>query len=337
MKRFIQLALLCGAMASTVCGQQTSGSADAGNLTGHVTDSTGYVLSGANVVVRSDGTFVANAQTDRNGNFSFHGAAGPYDVTISHQGFATLTVPQKAFSANEPAVFKLLGGLAVVHHTVREGADRTSSWEQGVLVQGGVGLQDRSDFSFTMVGGHLGKVLTRDYFAGKWFQGNGEYAVEVFPFWQSYTPTFLKIKCPVNVFSSVECSKPFTTGGTYTGASITPIILRWNMTHQKRLMPWVQGAGGVLWTNHKYPAIGDLNAADPTQTGPAANSSVWNFTPQFGVGAHYFVKPRQSVDFSANAIHISSASLGDKNPGVNASVQFSIGYSWWGSRMMLMR
>ena len=37
----------------------------------------------------------------------------------------------------------------------------------------------------------------------------------------------------------------------------------------------------------------------------------------------------RSIDFSANAVHVSSASLGDKNPGVNASVQFTIGYSWW--------
>jgi hypothetical protein len=48
-----------------------------------------------------------------------------------------------------------------------------------------------------------------------------------------------------------------------------------------------------------------------------------------GVGFHYFLRPRRSIDFSANAVHISSASLGDKNPGVNASVQFSVGYTWW--------
>jgi hypothetical protein len=56
---------------------------------------------------------------------------------------------------------------------------------------------------------------------------------------------------------------------------------------------------------------------------------VFNFTPQFGVGVHYFLHGDRSIDFGANAIHISSASLGDKNPGVNASVQFSLGYSWW--------
>src|SRR6185312_14737178 len=110
--------------------------------------------------------------------------------------------------------------------------------------------------------------------------------------------------------------------------SITPIILRWNFTGTRHISPWIQGAGGALWTNHKYPAFGGepLSLAND---GPSADSSVWNFTPQFGVGFHYFLRPRRSIDFSANAVHISSSSLGDKNPGVNASVQFSIGYTWW--------
>jgi lipid A 3-O-deacylase len=204
----------------------------------------------------------------------------------------------------------------------------SNGWEYGALVQGGVGLQDRTDFSFFMVGGHLGKMLTSEIGTGL-FKGNFEYAVEIFPFWQSYTPKFPRIKCPAGATSALQCSAPYTVGGKYTGASITPIILRWNLTHGDRFMPWVQGAGGVLWTNHKYPAVGNLNPLDPTQTGPGADTSVWNFTPQFGVGAHYFLRPRRSVDFSANAVHISSASLGDKNPGVNTSVQFSVGYSWW--------
>ena len=176
-----------------------------------------------------------------------------------------------------------------------------------------------------MVGGHVGKVLTQEMGTGR-FRGDFEYAAEVFPFWQSHTPTFQRINCTgVNV----GCSAPYTVGGTYTGVSITPIQMRWNFTHGKRLMPWVQAAGGVVWTNHKYPAVGDLDPTDPSQTGPAADTSVWNFTPQGGVGFHYFLKPRRSVDFSVNGVHISSASLGDKNPGVNVSLQMSVGYTWW--------
>jgi lipid A 3-O-deacylase len=216
---------------------------------------------------------------------------------------------------------------------VQDAASR--DWEYGVLAQGGFGVtEDRGGFKFFMLGGHAGRVLTPQVGSGL-LKGDFEYAAEVFPFWQSYTPKFEKASCFPNpqpgtsfIGPGLYCSPLYTVGGTFTGVSITPIILRWNFTHGKRWMPWVQGAGGVLWTNHKYPAFGsgELSLAN---NGPDANTSVWNFTPQFGVGTHFFVKPQRSIDFSANAVHISSASLGDKNPGVNASVQFSVGYSWW--------
>jgi hypothetical protein len=201
--------------------------------------------------------------------------------------------------------------------------------EMGVLVQSGVGLtEDRNSFKFLMAGVHAGKVLTGNFLPGP-LHGNFEYAVEVFPFWQSYTPKFQRAQCHATPGSdSFSCSPLYTVGGTFSGVSITPIILRWNFTGTGRISPWIQGAGGVLWTNHKYPAFGGppLNLAND---GPNSDPSVWNFTPQMGVGFHYFLRPRRSIDFSANAVHISSASLGDKNPGVNASVQFSVGYTWW--------
>ena len=200
-------------------------------------------------------------------------------------------------------------------------------WEYGVFIQGGVGLtEDRDNFRFFMAGVHLGKVLTPALGHGL-FRGNFEYAVEVMPFWQSYTPSFQRANC-VAVGTGISCSNYFATGGMYTGASITPIILRWNFVHGKRFMPFAQGAGGSLWTNHKYPAFGSplLTLAND---GPGTDASVWNFTPQGGVGFHYFMNAKHSIDFGANAVHISSASLGDRNPGVNASVQFSLGYTWW--------
>lgn len=206
----------------------------------------------------------------------------------------------------------------------------SARWEYGAFAQGGLGTADRDNFRFLELGGHLGRILTPEIGPGV-LKGNFEYAVELIPFWQSYTPQFQRIKCTgiYNGFSGNGCSAPYTVGGTYTGASITPIILRWNFTSGQKFVPWMQGAGGVIWTNHKYPAIGNLNPNDIASNGPAADTSIWNFTPQFGVGAHYFVNPRHSIDFAADAIHISSASLGDKNPGVNASVQFRVGYTWW--------
>jgi lipid A 3-O-deacylase len=198
----------------------------------------------------------------------------------------------------------------------------TRPWEFGPFFQGGVGVSDRSDFSFTSAGMRLGKVIT-DAHLGSIFRGQFEYAGELMPYWQSFTPApHLQETTYIYEGETGSALLPYN-GGTFTGVSITPIILRWNLTPRKRIAPWVQGAGGLVWTNHKFPP--DIIVPEGTPGG----TSVWNFTPQFGVGFHYFVKPRQSITFAANAIHISSASLGDRNPGVNASVQFQIGYTWW--------
>jgi hypothetical protein len=218
--------------------------------------------------------------------------------------------------------------MSVPDSPVQQIASEKRPLEYGVLAQGGVGLtEDRDGFRLIMAGAHLGKVLTPVVGKG-FFRGQFEYAGEFFPFWQSYTPVFQRANCAATPQPGLYCSPYFTTGGTYTGVSITPIMLRWNFMRGKRFMPWAQGAGGLLWTNHKYPAFGSP-VLSLSQDGPATETSVFNFTPQGGVGFHYFVKQRRSIDFSANGVHISSASLGDKNPGINASVQFSLGYTWW--------
>jgi lipid A 3-O-deacylase len=212
----------------------------------------------------------------------------------------------------------------------------------GVMTQGGFGVtEERDSFHFFMAGVNAGKVLTPTVGKGI-LRGNFELGVEFFPLWQSYTPVMQRQNCvPVSSGSKTfMCSGYFNVGGTFTGLSITPDVMRWNFAGTPHWSPWIQGAGGLVWTNHKYPAFGGPPAYPPgsiVQTpgssignnGSNDNTSVWNFTPQFGVGTHYFVRQNRSFDFGANAIHISSASLGDKNPGVNASVQFTLGYSWW--------
>lgn len=227
----------------------------------------------------------------------------------------------------------LVGGRPELH---------AGALDLGVVTQGGLGVTDnRGGFRFFMVGVHAGKILTPNFGPGV-LHGNFEYAAELFPFWQSYTPLATRQNCVTvtsQVFAGVQqasCSAPFSIGGTYTGVSLTPTIFRWNFVGSYRLVPWIQGAGGVIWTNHKYPPFGGppissggLSLSTLGNNGPGADTSVWNFTPQFGVGLHYFTRPTRSIDFGANAVHISSASLGDKNPGVNASVQFTLGYTWW--------
>ncbi len=228
--------------------------------------------------------------------------------------------------------------LSFTSASAQEGLTKPSAaalpLEFGALVQGGVGVtQDRSDFKFLMAGIHAGKVLTGNHGSGL-LRGNFEVAAELFPFWQSYTPKMQKASCfptPQPGTFGVPgdyCSANYTIGGTFSGITATPVILRWNFAGTHRLTPWAQGAGGLLWTNHKYPAFGNTDHS-LANNGPNADASVWNFTPQGGVGLHYFFTPNRSIDFGANAVHISSASLGDRNPGVNASIQLNVGYTWW--------
>jgi hypothetical protein len=99
----------------------------------------------------------------------------------------------------------------------------------GVLVQSGVGVtEDRDGFKFFMAGVRLGKVLSANHGPGL-LHGNFEYGGELFPLWQSYTPYMQRQNCVYitgSLGTETSCSAPFTIGGTFTGISLTPIILR---------------------------------------------------------------------------------------------------------------
>jgi hypothetical protein len=200
------------------------------------------------------------------------------------------------------------------------GEERASKgWEFGPFFNAGAGVGDRSDYKFIWTGFQVGKPITPVLHAGP-LSGQFELVGEVIPFFQAYTPA------PHDV-SGIVGGEPVTElvgGGTFTGASIAPVIFRWNFaTRSKRIQPWFQAKGAVLYTTHKFPP--DVEVVHGTPGG----TSVWNFMPQGGVGFHYFVQPKRSLDFGLNAVHISSASLGDKNPGVNASLQVQVGYTFW--------
>lgn len=197
------------------------------------------------------------------------------------------------------------------------------SWEFGPFVNWGTGLGNRDNFKFLMAGVQGGKVLTPVIHAGI-LSGQFQLGANIMPLWQAYTPApheadFL-YPCPTGTCYFVGPEG----GGTYHGVSITPVILRWNfLTHSGRFQPWFQGAGGLIYTTHKFP---------PDQLvphGTPGGTSVFNFSPQGGAGVHYFIRPKRSIDVELNAVHISSASLGDRNPGVNASLQLQFGYTFW--------
>jgi len=199
-------------------------------------------------------------------------------------------------------------------------------WEYGPFVNWGSGIGNRSSYKFLWSGAELGKVMTPVIHAGI-FSGQFQYAGNIMPLWQAYTPAahMQQTTCVTTAGVKYSCTLPFG-GGTYYGVSVTPVIFRWNFaTSSRRIQPWFQAAGGLIYTTHKFPP----NLLTNQSLGVNGGTCVWNFTPQGGGGIHYFLRPKRSIDLGVNAVHISSASLGDHNPGVNASVQVQVGYTFW--------
>ncbi|MGA2887052.1 MAG: acyloxyacyl hydrolase [Terracidiphilus sp.] len=205
------------------------------------------------------------------------------------------------------------------------------SWEYGPFINWGTGVGDRSDFKFLWGGFQLSKPLSPVVHAGI-LSGQFEYGGNIMPFWQAYTPpphdaSYTCINAATK--QPYSCLLP-VGGGTFRGVSLTPVIFRWNfLKSTRRVQPWFQAAGGLIYTTHKFPPN---VLSTPTVNGVPGidgGTCVWNFSPQGGIGIHYFTRAKRSIDVGINAVHISSASLGDRNPGVNASVQIQVGYTFW--------
>jgi lipid A 3-O-deacylase len=192
-------------------------------------------------------------------------------------------------------------------------------WELGPLVNVGFGVADRAGYYFFAPGFEVGRNLTPVLHAGP-LSGRFEFGGNILPLWQAYTPSPHTQVVPAG---NTQITQNIG-GGTFTGVSITPVVFRWNFaTASPRFTPWFQAAAGVVYTTHKFPPTVEVPEGTPGGT------SVFNFRSGGGLGLHYFTRPRRSIDFLLSAEHISSASLGDKNPGVNASLQLQLGYTWW--------
>lgn len=199
-------------------------------------------------------------------------------------------------------------------------------WEWAPFVNYGNGLGNRDQFKILSAGVELGKIMTPVIPLG-FATGQFQLAGNIMPLWQAYTPAphDQLYTCQDPSGNIVPCILP-TGGGTFYGVSLTPLILRWNLlSHSRRWQYWVQGAGGLIYTTHKFPP----NILSNPAAGIDGGTSVWNFSPQGGGGVHYFLRSKRSIDLGINAVHISSASLGDRNPGVNASIQVQVGYTFW--------
>ena len=202
-------------------------------------------------------------------------------------------------------------------------------WQLGAFVQGGFPPEYRITTSES--GGHgvyfdlelqlfsagfeAGKQ-TRRFEGPRPLRGRGETMLEIMPFWLARYPAQT-----VTFQGTADTVAPtgYISGEGFHGASVTPFLLRWNFSQRDsaRVVPWAQLGGGLLWTNHKFPYS------------YFGSTSVINFTPQVGAGINIFNRPKHSINLAMKAIHISNASLGDHNPGLNQTLQFSLGYSWW--------
>ena len=98
------------------------------------------------------------------------------------------------------------------------------------------------------------------------------------------------------------------------GGSFKPLIWQWNFSSGHKIAPYVAAAGGIVFTKSNVP--------------PGDTSQV-NFTPQAVAGTRLFVKPRSALFFEGSLGHLSSASLGNHNPGYNVTLVFTVGYTWF--------
>lgn len=164
------------------------------------------------------------------------------------------------------------------------------AWELQPFVGGGTGLGHADSTQFLIVGGRVGKIVTGDHLRG-WARGNFELAMDLMPLYLVMQP-----------------------GGPVYGASFKPAIFQWNFVGGRKVAPYALIAGGVLFT---------------TSNVPPGNTSYVNFTPQAALGFHFFTRPKRAWDFEIQGVHHSNASLGHLNPGLNASLLFTLGYSWF--------
>ncbi len=194
----------------------------------------------------------------------------------------------------------------LAHSTFQNGRVEVGPW-----VGGGVGLGASSDWKFFNAGLRLGKVLTDEIGTGP-LRGNFEFNGDIIPVYMVWQPEAIAFPIPDQPGKIIYG----LTGRRQRvyGYSFNPVVLTWNFTRGKRIVPFFSAEGGLLVTRKDVPYPDTSNV---------------NFTPGGAFGAHFLVKQNRAITVSGHVTHISNASLGDHNPGVNASIQFRIGYTWF--------
>jgi len=166
---------------------------------------------------------------------------------------------------------------------------RTPGWNKGIFVGGSTSFANTPSAQTFLAGARFGRVFTHELGKNA-LRGSFEMAVDIIPI------------------------NEFWIGGTaqYAGA-INPFIAKWNFTGGKTVSPYLAAVGGVVFSSSNLPP---------------GNTSQVNFTSGPELGAQWFRNSKNCIDFAVKIYHLSNASIGTKNPGINGAVQFMVGYTW---------
>ena len=166
---------------------------------------------------------------------------------------------------------------------------RTPDWNAGFYVGGSESFANTPSAQTFLVAGRLGRVLTHELGSNA-LRGSFEMALDVIP---------------INEF--------WIGGHAQYAAAINPFIAKWNFTGGHTVSPYLAAVGGVVFSPSNLPP---------------GNTSQVNFTSGLELGAQWFRQSRNSINFAVKIYHLSNASIGTLNPGINGAVQFMAGYTW---------
>ncbi len=167
---------------------------------------------------------------------------------------------------------------------------KSPAWNVGLFAGGGGSVAVTPGVGIFTAGGSVGRVLTHEH-GGGILRGTFELGMEAYPAYMF-----------------------FSQSHSFYGAAITPVLFKWNFTSGKKVVPFFEAAGTAIFTSDNFPA---------------GDTATTNFASGAGIGMHIFTRPKQAVKFDLRAVHISNASIGNHNPGVNAAVVFNLGYTWF--------
>jgi len=166
-----------------------------------------------------------------------------------------------------------------------QGSPENSSSEWQVWTGGGHGINgSQSGTGVWNLGLRYGLLLSAPHGPG-FLRGQLEYALDVVPVWVISQKT-----------------------DTVYGAGVNPFAFKWILSSAKKVKPFFQIEGGVLFTARNVPE----------------GTSQINFTTSGGFGAH-FLGEKHNFSAEVRFQHISNAGLSTPNPGIN-TIQVRIGF-----------